>query len=52
MLPGFDPAAYDRRQKQPMPPTPHLALDDADWSASHGSQGSLPVDSTLKEALA
>src|SRR6516164_10513678 len=52
MLPGFDPAAYDRRQKQPMPPTPHLALDDADWSASHGSQGSPPVDSTLKEALA
>src|SRR6516225_2682742 len=52
MLPGFDPAAYDRRQEQPMPPTPHLALDDADWSASHGSEGYLPVDSTLKEALA
>ena len=44
MLPGFDPVAYDRTQEQPVPPTPRLALDDADWTASHGSEGSFPVD--------
>ena len=52
ILPGFDPVAYDRAQEQPVPSTPHLALDDAGWTASHGTDGSLPVDSTLKEALA
>jgi hypothetical protein len=52
ILPGFDPVAYDRAQEQPVPSTPHLALDDAGWTASHGSDGSLPVDSTLKEAFA
>src|SRR6516225_549379 len=52
MLPGFDPAIYDRAQEQPVPPTPHLALDDADWTARHPVDGSVMVDSTLKEALA
>ena len=40
ILPGFDPVAYDRGQEQPVPPTPRLALDDADWKASHDSEGS------------
>jgi uncharacterized protein YbjT (DUF2867 family) len=52
ILPGFNPASYDRRQEQPVPPTPHLALDDADWTASHRVDGSVMVGSTLKEALA
>jgi len=52
MLPGFNPAIYDRAQEQPVPPTPHLALDDADWTASHRADGSVMVGSTLKEALA
>ncbi|MBV8968735.1 MAG: NmrA family NAD(P)-binding protein [Verrucomicrobia bacterium] len=52
MLPGFNPATYDRTQEQPVPPTPHLALDDAGWVASHGVEGSFTVDTTLKEALA
>jgi NAD(P)H dehydrogenase (quinone) len=52
MLPGFNPAIYDRGQEQPVPPTPHLALDDADWTASHRADGSVMVGSTLKEALA
>ena len=38
ILPGFNPVVYDRAQEQPVPPTPHLALDD--WRASHGSEGS------------
>ena len=52
ILPGIDPVTYDRGQEQPVPPTPHLALDDADWKASHGSEGSVMVGSTLKKALA
>jgi NAD(P)H dehydrogenase (quinone) len=52
MLPGFNPAIYDRAQEQPVPPTPHLALDDADWMASHGAEGSVVVRGALKEALA
>jgi NAD(P)H dehydrogenase (quinone) len=52
ILPGFDPVAYDLGQEQPVPPTPRLALDDADWRASHGSEGSAVVHGTLKEALA
>jgi hypothetical protein len=52
MLPGFNPATYDRMQEQPVPPTPHLALDDAGWKASHGVEGSFRVDTTPKEALA
>ena len=52
MLPGFNPAIYDRAQEQPVPPTPHLALDDADWTASHRADGSVMVGSTPKEALA
>jgi len=52
MLPGFNPAIYDRAQEQPMPPTPHLALDDAGWAASHRAGGSVVVGSTLREALA
>ena len=52
ILPGFNPAIYDRAQEQPVPPTPHLALDDADWTASHRADGSAMVGSTLKEALA
>jgi hypothetical protein len=50
--PGFNPAIYDRAQEQPVPPTPHLALDDADWTASHGIEGSVVVQSPLKEAFA
>src|ERR1700731_2659785 len=34
ILPGFNPETYDRAQEHPMPPTPHLALDDAGWAAS------------------
>lgn len=52
MLPGFNPAIYDRAQEQPVPPTPHLALDDADWRASHGPEGSAVVRGPLKEAFA
>ena len=52
ILPGFDPVAYDRGQEQPVPPTPRLALDDADWRASHGCEGSAVVRGPLKEALA
>jgi len=52
ILPGVDPVAYDRGQEQPVPPTPRLALDDADWKASHGSEGSAVVRGPLKEALA
>ena len=52
MLPGFNPVTYDRAQEQPVPPTPHLALDDAAWTASHGAEGSIVMRSTLKEALA
>ncbi len=52
ILPGFDPVAYDLGQEQPVPPTPRLALDDADWRASHGSEGSAVVHGALKEALA
>ena len=52
ILPGFDPVAYDRAQEQPVPSTPHLALDDAGWMASHGANESVMVGGTLKEALA
>jgi uncharacterized protein YbjT (DUF2867 family) len=52
MLPGFNPAIYDRAQEQPMPPTPHLAVDDADWAAGHRADRSVVVDSTPREALA
>jgi hypothetical protein len=52
MLPGINPATYDRAQEQPVPPSPHLALDDADWTASHRTEGSVVVRSTLKNALA
>jgi uncharacterized protein YbjT (DUF2867 family) len=52
ILPGFNPATYDRVQEQPVPPTPHLALDDADWTASHGIEGSVVLQSPLKEAFA
>jgi NAD(P)H dehydrogenase (quinone) len=52
MLPGFDPVAYDRAQEQPVPSTPRLALDHADWTASHRADGSVMVGSRLKEALA
>jgi NAD(P)H dehydrogenase (quinone) len=41
-----------RAQEQPVPPTPLLALDDADWTASHGIEGSVVVQSRLKEAFA
>jgi len=51
ILPGFNPAIYDRSQEQPAPPTPHLALDDAGWMASHGIEGSVVVQSPLKEAF-
>jgi NAD(P)H dehydrogenase (quinone) len=51
MLPGFDPVAYDRAQEQPLPPTPRLALDDAEWTASHRGEGSR-ASSTLTEAVA
>jgi NAD(P)H dehydrogenase (quinone) len=52
ILPGLDPVAYDRAQEQPVPSTPHLALDDAGWTASHGADASVMVGGTLKEALA
>jgi len=52
MLPGFDPVAYDRAQEQPVPSRPRLALDDADWTASHRGDGSVMVGSTLNQALA
>jgi len=51
-LPGINPATYDRAQEQLVPPTPHLALDDADWTASHGIEASVVVHSPLKEAFA
>jgi hypothetical protein len=35
-----------------VPPTPHLALDDADWRASHGIKGSVVVQSPFQEAFA
>jgi NAD(P)H dehydrogenase (quinone) len=50
-LPGFDPVAYDREQEQPVPPAPRLALEDADWTASHRGEGSR-VGNTLTEAVA
>jgi uncharacterized protein YbjT (DUF2867 family) len=52
MLPGFDPVAYDRTQEHPVPPTPRPAVDDAGWMASHGIEGSVVVQSPLKEAFA
>jgi NAD(P)H dehydrogenase (quinone) len=52
ILPGIDPVSYDRAQEQPVPPTPRLALDDEEWRASHGSEGSVVVRGPLKEALA
>jgi hypothetical protein len=52
ILPGFNPAIYDRAQEQPVPPTPHLALDDTDWAASHGNAAPVAARGTLKEALA
>ena len=52
ILPGFDPVAYERAQEQPVPLTPHLALDDAAWKASHGVEASFTVDTTPKEAHA
>ena len=51
ILPGFI-AADDRAQEQPVPPTPRLALDDADWTASHDTEGSVVVGGPLKGALA
>jgi NAD(P)H dehydrogenase (quinone) len=51
ILPGFDPVAYDRNQEQPVPPMPHLALDDAHWRARQGSEGSGVVRGPLDEAL-
>ena len=52
ILPGFDPVAYDRAQEQPVPPAPRLALEDLNWTATHGIEGSLMQDSSLTEALA
>jgi uncharacterized protein YbjT (DUF2867 family) len=52
ILPGFNPETYDRAQEQPMPPTPHLALDDAGWAASHGIEDLVVEGGTLKEAVA
>jgi hypothetical protein len=52
LLPGFDPSIYDRAHQQPVPPAPHLALDDAHWKASHDIQDSAVAHSPLKEALA
>jgi uncharacterized protein YbjT (DUF2867 family) len=52
ILPGFNPAIYDRAQEQPAPPTPHLALEDADWTASHGGAASVAVRAGLKEVVA
>jgi NAD(P)H dehydrogenase (quinone) len=52
ILPGFNPAIYERAQEQPVPTAPHLALDDADWTASHSIEGSVVVQGPLKEAFA
>jgi NAD(P)H dehydrogenase (quinone) len=52
MLPGFNPVIYDRAHELPMPPTPHLALDDADWIVRHGAEPSVVTRDTWKEALA
>jgi hypothetical protein len=52
MLPGFDPVVYDRAQELPVAPTPHLALDDADWRTSHGVKDSAMMRNILQEALA
>jgi NAD(P)H dehydrogenase (quinone) len=41
--PGFNPAIYDRAQEQPVPPTPHLALDDAASKARHGIEARCKV---------
>jgi hypothetical protein len=35
-----------------MPSTPHLALDDGGWAASHGIEDLVVEGGTLKEALA
>ena len=52
LLPGFNPAIYDQAHEQPVPPTPHLALDDARWKAGHGIKDSVVVHSPFKEAFA
>jgi NAD(P)H dehydrogenase (quinone) len=52
ILPGFDPVAYDRALKLPVPPAPRLALDDTGWTASHSSETSVLLHSMLNEALA
>jgi hypothetical protein len=49
---GVQSRDYDRAQEQPMPPTPHLALDDAGWAASHGIEDLVVEGGTFKEALA
>jgi NAD(P)H dehydrogenase (quinone) len=51
MLPGFNPEIYDRAHQQPIPPTPHLALDDAEWMSSHGADSSTMTRGTSKGAL-
>lgn len=52
ILPGFNPVIYERAQEQPVPPAPHLALDDADWMVGHGAKTPAVTHDTLKEALA
>jgi len=52
LLPGFDPAAYERTQEQPAAATPRPAIDDAGWMASHGAESFGMPGNALRQALA
>jgi NAD(P)H dehydrogenase (quinone) len=52
MLPGFDPAAYEKTQEHPASPTPRPAVDDAGWMSSHGAEHLGVKVSPLQQALA
>jgi NAD(P)H dehydrogenase (quinone) len=51
MLPGFDPAAYEKIQEHPAPPAPRPAVDDAGWMSSHGAEDLGTTVSPLQQAL-
>src|SRR4029077_18233704 len=52
LLPGFDPAAYERTQEQPAAATPRPAIDDPGWMASHGAETFGMPGNALRQALA
>jgi NAD(P)H dehydrogenase (quinone) len=52
VLPGFDPAAYERVQEHPASPAPRPAIDDAGWMASHGAERVGVPGNALRQALA